>query len=515
MQLTILSTSDTHGFVAPTNYVQRQADLPFSLAKAKTVIDQVKSSTTDPVVVIENGDWLQGSPLAYYVAKVAQEPALLTAAYNAVGYDAGILGNHEFNYGTDYLAAAVKTLDYPMLTANIERQGQPLFGQPYTIVEKSGLKIAILGLTTDYIPHWETPSHIEGLAFVDVVEVAKHWVPILHELADIVVVAYHGGFEKDLTTGAPTERQTGENVGYRLANEVPGIDALVTGHQHRELAQLVNGVPVTQPGYRGANVGAITLDIEATPTGYQVSGGQAALLSTGNAIAAEAVLSPLAQLSAAVEDWLDQPLGQVRGDMRIHDPFQARVDEVPYIEFIQQVQMAATQTDISGTALFNNEGRGFGESITMRDVVTNYIYPNTLAVVGLTGTDLKAALEQNAEYFSLSAGQLVVTPRFETPKPQHYNYDMYEGIDYTLDISKPVGQRVTKLTYHDEPVVSDHVYEVVVNQYRAGGGGNFPMFDASKIVRENQKDMTELIADYLLAHPVIAATANHNFHVQA
>jgi len=239
------------------------------------------------------------------------------------------------------------------------------------------------------------------------------------------------------------------------------------------------------------------------------------LLPTGNAKPAPAILAPLQTLRAQVEDWLDKPLGQVEGDMRIDDPFAARVREVPYIEFIQKVQMAATGADISGTALFNNEGRGFGQSITMRDVVTNYIYPNTLAVVALTGADLKAALEQNAEYFSLEDGHLIVTPRFEKPKPQHYNYDMYEGIDYTLDIRQPVGSRVTTLRYHGQPVTETATYEVVVNQYRAGGGGNFPMFDTDKIVRENQKDMTELIADYLLQHPVIQATANHNFQIKA
>ena len=242
---------------------------------------------------------------------------------------------------------------------------------------------------------------------------------------------------------------------------------------------------------------------------------QQAVLVKAGTVNPSAVIEQVAEpLNQVVETWLDQPLARVEGDMRIHDPFAARVKEVPYIEFIQRVQMASTGADISGTALFNNEGCGFGSTITMRDVVTNYIYPNTLAVLRLTGAELKAALEQCATYFSLNAqGQLMVTPRFERPKPQHYNYDMYQGIDYTLDISKPVKQRVTKLTYHGKPVVSTQTYDVVMNQYRAAGGGNFAMFGPEKVIRENQKDMTELIADYLKAHPVLKAEADHNFTV--
>ncbi|MHA3066065.1 bifunctional metallophosphatase/5'-nucleotidase [Lacticaseibacillus saniviri] len=514
MQLTILSTSDTHGFVQPTNYVKRNQNLPFSLAKTKTVIDRVKQSTDEPVITIENGDWLQGSPLAYYAAKVAKDATKLTDAYNLMGYDVGILGNHEFNYGLDYLKQAVGTLDYPMLTANILTGNQPLFGQGHRIIEKAGVKIGIIGLTTDYIPHWETPAHIEGLQFESVLETAKKEVAELRPLVDVVIVAYHGGFERNLETGQLTERETGENVGYRLATEVPGIDALVTGHQHRELAQIVNGVPITQPGYRGANVGQITLTLADKVGGYRVTGGQAELLAVTDVPADAAIIKTLQDTSNQVETWLDAPLGRVEGDMRINDPFKARIQETPYIEFVQKVQMTSTSADISGTALFNNEGRGFGDVITMRDVVTNYIYPNTLAVVALSGADLFAALEQNAEYFSLDgADRIMVTPRFERPKPQHYNYDMYEGIDYTLDITQPVGSRVKQVTYHGEPLQPDDTYHVVVNQYRAGGGGNFPMFDQSKVVEENQRDMTELIADYLLQHPVIEATANHNFTV--
>ena len=214
-----------------------------------------------------------------------------------------------------------------------------------------------------------------------------------------------------------------------------------------------------------------------------------------------------------LEHWLDQTLGQVEGDMRIDDPMQARLIEHPYVEFINRVQLFASGAAISGTALFNNEGKGFGQTITMRDVITNYIYPNTLAVIKVSGADLRAALEQTANYLAVEDGKIVFNPAFIQPKPQYYNYDMYEGIDYTIDMNRPAGQRITRLNFNNLPITADQELEVVTNQYRAIGGGNYNMFSADKIVREIQVDMTELIADYLKEHPVIKAEADHNFQV--
>lgn len=329
-----------------------------------------------------------------------------------------------------------------------------------------------------------------------------------------MIVSYHGGFEKDLETGKPTEVLTGENEAYQLLMEVSGIDALITGHQHRVIATQINGVPVIQPGFRGEYVGEIKLDLEKNATGFKVKTGEASLIATGEALPDETIMKQIASISEEVEDWLDQPLGKVSGDMTIKDSNQARMVEHPYVEFIQKVQMAATGTDISGTALFNNEGKGFGEIITMRDVVTNYIYPNTLAVLNVSGTDLKAALERSAAFFQVEKdGSIGINPEFINPKPQYYNYDMYEGVDYTINVKNPIGQRIEKLMYHGQPVRPTDSLEVTANQYRAVGGGDYGMYDASKIIREVQTDMTELIADYLVEHPVIEATTNQNFHV--
>ncbi|WP_125765215.1 bifunctional metallophosphatase/5'-nucleotidase [Levilactobacillus mulengensis] len=519
MKLTILSTSDTHGYVFPTNYVKKGSHQGFGLARAATVIarEQAAAKEQGPVVTIENGDFLEGSPLAYYVARVQpdRDPQPLLNIYNQIDYDCGILGNHEFNYGQAYLQAAIRDAKRTILCANIlDKNGDPEYGQPYKIIEKDGIKIGVLGLTTQAVYKWEKATNISGLQFESAFIAAKKYVPIIREQADVVVVCYHGGFERDLTTGQPNDIHVGENEAYHILEAIPGIDALVTGHQHRQLATDVFDIPTTQPGFRGQAVGKITLDLDRNAAGkVTVTQHHSELVSAQEAPLDKKVLAAANGLNDAVGHWLDQPLGHIKGDMTFDDPFDARIHETPYIEFIQKVQMATMGADISATALFNNEARGFENPITMRNIMTNYVYPNGLSLLKITGADLRAALEVSARYFSVKDGQIIVNPAFIHPKHRQYNYDMYEGIDYTLNVANPVGQRVERLTYHGQPVTPDQPLRIVLNQYRAVGGGHYAMFGADKIIAESQGAMSEIIADYLQEHPTVDATANANFTI--
>lgn len=291
MQITFLETSDMHGYVYPTNFADDH-DLAIGAAKVATKLKQLKAEADGPVVMIENGDFIQGSPLSYYIAKSQHPVAELTKVINHMAYDVHVLGNHEFNYGLTYLQEAIASYQSPVLAANIlNEEGQPYFGKAYTILEKDGIKIAVLGLVTQYIPHWEQPATIKGMRFESIIQTAKKYVPELRKQADLVIVSYHGGFEKDLVTGEATELLTGENEGYELLQEVPGIDAFFTGHQHREIAAIVNGVPVVQPGYRGSQIGRIQLTIEKKEGQTVITDQQATLHSVAEVSADEAILA--------------------------------------------------------------------------------------------------------------------------------------------------------------------------------------------------------------------------------
>jgi 2',3'-cyclic-nucleotide 2'-phosphodiesterase/3'-nucleotidase len=524
MTITILTTSDLHGNIFPIQYATNDRK-ELGLAKIATLIHKERIDNPH-TILIDNGDLIQGTPLAYYHARIDNDGIdPMVKCLNDLHYDAAVIGNHEFNYGLDVLNKAVGESQFPWLSANIVKNSteQPYFGQPYLIKNfVGGLKVGILGLTTHYIPHWENPRHIKEMTFMDAIKSARYWVDILRrvEQVDLIIVSYHGGFERDLQSGEPTEVFTGENQGYALCHEVSGIDVLLTGHQHRSIAEAdFQGAAVVQPGSQGQFLGKVIVTMEKNNKGkWAVVTKKAKLLSVENVLADPEIMKKVKDDEDKTQIWLDQPIGKLIGNMEVVDPMAIRMKDSAFIEFINQVQMEAAQVDISNTALFDNVSRGFKTDITMRDVVSNYIYPNTLKVIRVTGEDIKEALEQTAKYFlrydpqSKTTG-IQVSKEFSFPKPQHYNYDMWEGIEYRINISRPVGERVTKLHYRGQPIEPGKDYDVVMNNYRSGGGGNYTMFQGKPVILDIPLDVSELISNYILERGTIEATVNNNWEV--
>ncbi|WP_284141743.1 bifunctional UDP-sugar hydrolase/5'-nucleotidase [Virgibacillus sp. LDC-1] len=516
--LHILYTSDIHGNAMPIIYgTNEEADL--GLVKYATVAKH-KKAHYENVLLLDNGDLIQGTPLmTHYVKAQADKENPMIGIMNQIGIDAAVIGNHEFNFGRQILEDAVQQSSFPWLAANIldQKTGQPYFGTPYKIKRfPNDLTVAIIGVTTHYIPNWEKPVHIAGIQFADAKATLQKWVDHIHlvEKPDLVIASYHGGIERDLISGEPTEQLTGENQGYAMAAEIQGIDVLLTGHQHRVFTGMINDCLVIQPGNNGKMYGEITITFDQSEKGWKILKKEAEVVSLKGVESDRESLHYMEQIEVSTQQWLDQPIGQIDGNMEIDDPFQARVAKHPFIEFIQHVQMDAAGVDISVTSLLNNDAKGFPSVVTMRDIVSNYIYPNTFAVLELTGEDICAALEKSASYFILDQqGNIGVNPSYESPKPQHYNYDMWEGIEYTINVAKPIGKRIEQVTYHGEPLNKEKTYQVVLNNYRASGGGDFDMFKEKPIIKEIQQDAVELIQAYFEKHPIVPATITPNFKV--
>lgn len=522
-EVEILVTSDIHGHIYPTDY-RTTEEQSLGLAKIASLIQRERRHIPD-LLLLDNGDLIQGSPMAsYFIKQGASVPHPAIAVLNHLAYDAAVPGNHEFNYGQDVLRRVMADSEFPWLSANIvdAGTGKPAFGRPY-IVKQAGpsddpVKVAVLGITTHYIPHWENPLHLEGWEFRDALETTKAWVSLIRETErpDLLIVSYHGGFERDLVSGEASEKLTGENQGYAICREAAGIDVLITGHQHRFLAEQLGEVTVIQPGSLGQALGKIVVHLEKRGEQWGICRKSAELLRVDDSVKAdEAVLKMLSGLEAETQRWLDQPIGKVEGDMRIPSPFICRMADHPFIEFVNRVQMNAADAEISCAALLSEDSRGFGAIVTMRDVLGNFMYPNTLTVLRLKGRDIRAALEQTAAYFVMDPdGNPAVNPAYMKPKAQHYNYDMWEGIRYELDIARTFGERVVKLTdLSGRPIGEEQEFEVVMNSYRAGGGGDYDMFRGRPVVREIGIDMAELVAEYIREHRTIQAGCNHNWRV--
>jgi len=515
VEFSILATSDIHGYLFPTSY--RNPDFSqLGLSKLASIIQ--KKRQDKPILLIENGDFIQGSPLTFYHQKFfADQPNPMIAAANHLKYDAAIFGNHEFNYGLGTLKDVMAQSNFPWLAANIYGDNEKHLGKPYIIKEIDGVKIALLGVTTHFVTLWEEPSNIQGLQFKDAYESAKQWVKIIRETEeiDLLVLCYHGGFERDLETGELAEADTGENQGYKMS-EIEGVDILITGHQHRELATILNGKSVIQPGTKGICMAEIqvTLQFDQDSNMIGLHHEPSLIYVDDSTETDEDTCVQALPLQTQLESWLDEPIGSVNGNMLIEDPFEARLADNPYVEFINNIQLQISGAQISGTALFHNEKGGFGHQVTMRDIMNNYIYPNTLKVLLLSGNDIRLALEQCATYFEVVDGNIVVNPEFLVPKAQPYNYDMWEGIDYEFTVSNPVGERVTKLLWNNEPMSMTEEFKVVMNSYRATGAGNFPMFQNKPLLKEIQTDMIEMLAQYFIEKKEIQATCNQNWVVK-
>lgn len=517
-QLTILHTSDIHGNVFPIDYATGEfADV--GLAKVSSFVNLMKSKNSN-TIVIDTGDLIQGTPFSYYFARVDDSTANpVIRAMNIIGFAASTIGSHEFSYGPKLLEEAVYCAEFPFLCANIVFEGSedPVF-PPYEILtlesDDEKLRIAILGLTSTIIKKWGDPEHIAGLSFLDPVCVAEKYLPLLREEADVLILAYYGGFERDLSTGEPTEDFSGENVGYEILERVDGIDVMLTGHQHRTISEIVDGVVVSQPSSRGSFVGRVELGLEKRDGRWQIVDKSVNLVSMAAYDADKALLEILGDFENRVQSWLDQRAGFSIGDFYIGDHLEARLRDNALIEFINRVQMEATGVSISCASILTEEITGWKTGpITIRDIISVYPHSNTLKVLQVSGADIKAALERSAECFTYIDNEIALKESKLTPKPIHCDYDMWEGIEYIIAADRPVGERVLSIRRNGKPLEMNETYEVVLNSYRAGGGGGYPMFEGRPVQKEIMLDISEIMTDYVLHRYVINATVDNNWSV--
>jgi 2',3'-cyclic-nucleotide 2'-phosphodiesterase / 3'-nucleotidase len=324
--VTIMSTSDLHGYITPIQYTNN-APANHGLAKISTLVKQVRSRNPE-AILLDSGDTIQGSPMEYVHARVNNAPIdPMMLVMNALRYDAMAIGNHEYNYGRSVMEKAMGEAKFPWLSANTLRKNkEQVYTKPYKIIKlKNGLRIGVLGLTTQKVPNWEDPRNIAHLDFVDVVAAAKKWVPIMkkREKADVIFVSYHGGLEhKKEADGSivPLPESDGENQVYQLATQVNGIDVILAGHMHTPLADVrVNGVLITEPNKWGSHLSVVDLDLERRKGRWNVISKKGRLLESSTVEPDPAILKLTAQYEKETQAFLDQPVGKIAGNMVVTD----------------------------------------------------------------------------------------------------------------------------------------------------------------------------------------------------
>ena len=549
VRVTVLGTTDSHGNVFNWDYYKNKeyddaAHNDIGLAKVATLVKAARKKfrKRGPVLLLDAGDTIQGTPLAYYYARVAPITAggthPMAAAMNKMHYDAAALGNHEFNYGLDTLRAYQSQLEFPLLGANAVDPAtkRPVF-PPYVIkrvkVDRGpDLTVGILGLTNPGIAIWDK-ANVEGkMEFPGLVEQAKKFVPELKAKGcDIVVISAHSGADTSSSYGDALPYP--ENAATLVAEQVAGVDAILVGHAHvdiamREVASLVTPrkkVVLCEPLFWGKRVAVFDMELERHGSRWSLKKITSKTLRTDNAAADPAVAAAVQEQHNTVVAYVNSVVGTSAVAMSAS---RAVVEDTPIIDFINYVQALTVKAALTGAdadlpmlsiaAPFNRAASFPQGNVTIRDVAGLYIFDNTLLGSRVTGAQVKDYLEFSANYFKpvattgpvpIASVTNAVTPTAPNGTPD-YNYDIVAGLEarltYDIDLAQPVGSRITNLLYGGAPLDPAKQFVMAVNNYRQSGGGNFPHIKNAPVVYNAQVEIRQLLIDWVVANGEIDPT---------
>jgi 2',3'-cyclic-nucleotide 2'-phosphodiesterase / 3'-nucleotidase len=524
--VTILETSDLHGSLLPWDYGRGQpADI--GLARVASRVAAIRKETAN-VLLLDDGDTIQGSPIEYLHARQKTFSNILekagafggedamSAAMSALKYDAMTVGNHEFNFGLEVLHKARKEASFPWLSANTlnTEGGTPAF-QEYLVRAIDGVRVGVLGLTTPNIPSWEPEQNRPGLRWEDPVATARRLVPVLRgkEKCDFVVVLIHSGLEVDPKTGAPDGTEA-ENRVVALARDVPGIDLVLAGHTHRKLPLTrISGVPVTQPGRWGEVLARVDVAFERKGSRFVPVSVTGELQPSDASVPVDETIARIAEPhDRAARAYLEETIAIAE------DAFPAataRLEDTALLDLVNDTQLQATGADLSMTSLLPGgrfEGLPKGP-VTVRNLYSLYPYENQLVAVQIDGAILKACLEHAAEFYSSASwegGHLVLTPKAGMIP---YNFDVVQGVSYRIDPTAPVGSRVKDLTFRGRPVTPGDSFTLAVNSYRAQGSGGYTALKGARVVKLVPEEIRELLITRLKEAGRIRPVVDRNWIV--
>ncbi|MFC5469275.1 bifunctional 2',3'-cyclic-nucleotide 2'-phosphodiesterase/3'-nucleotidase [Cohnella suwonensis] len=589
VKLRIMETTDIHTNIMPYDYYKDAVSNTVGLARTSTLIKNARAEAKNTFLV-DNGDLIQGTPLGTYKALVSpikgDDVHTVYKAMNLMGYDAASFGNHEFNYGLDFIGQAIKGANFPYVNANVyidDKDGNPdndaNYFEPYKIIAKkvtdeSGqeqtLNVGVIGFVPPQITNWDKAWLDGKVVAKDVAATAKKFVPEMRAKgADIVIAMAHAGFN-----GAAQPDTNAEDA-VLLLSQVPGIDAITFSHTHKVFPAAdeksldalfkdasgkvyagidnakgtINGVPAVQSGYGGSHLGLIDLTLEKQDGKWKVAASQSSTKAIYDAVAKKptvdvdpAVVDAVKADHEATIKYANNPIGSTT--LPIHSFF-ALVQDDPSIQIVTTAQKLYVEnyvknnlpqykdTPILSVGAPFKAGRNGVEEYTeikagplaIKSAGDLYLYDNTLKAILVKGSVVKEWLEMSAGKFNLidpakTEEQPLLNPAFPV-----YNFDVIDGVTYQIDVTKPAkykpdgtindasSSRIVKLKYQGQPLDPNADFIVVTNNYRAGGGGNFPGVKGSKFVIDSPDENRQVLMDYISASKVITPSLDNNWSI--
>lgn len=473
----IATTTDVHGMIFPYDLVRREiAD--HSLSHIYNYVTEQRQIRDTLFFLLDNGDFLQGQPTVYYFNFVdTLHPHLSARVMNYMGYSAGSVGNHDIEAGPAVYNKLRKELNFPWLAANAvyESTGDPYF-KAYTILKAGKKKIAVLGLITPGIPHWLPKNLWPGMEFRDMVETASEWIPkiLKEEQPDLVVGLFHSG--TDASYGGSTESYLNDNAVLLVARQVPGFDVIFAGHDHRVSDQWIlsdfgDSVLVVDPGSHARFAGEVTVTFK--PDGAKVL--VARNVPMKDYVPSNDFLQLFSEDYEKVSSYLNDTITWLNEEINGLD---AIFGPSSMMSLIHHVQLELSGADISFTAPLSLSAKLKKGPLLVSDMFKLYRFENMLYTMELSGAEIDGFLEHAAGvWFNNMTGPgdhlLLFNPddagRLANP---YYNFSTAAGINYSVDVSRPEGDRVSIISFQDgSPFGESEIYQVAINSYRGNGGG--------------------------------------------
>lgn len=454
----ILATSDLHGKFYPYDYAVNEESRSGSLVQ---IASAVKKYRTKDTVIIDVGDTVQDNYSELFF-KEKIHPMML--AMNEIGYDIWALGNHEFNFGVDNLKNIMKQSKAAVLMGNVYNPDGSRMAEGYTIIEKDRVKIGIIGMVTPNIVKWDSVN-LKGYKVTDPVEETKKIVKDIRNKVDILIAAEHMGEENEYDVA-----NSGVND---LAEACPELDLIIAAHEHKLVEEAyVNGVLIVENKNSAATMSKINIILEKENGKYKISDRKAESIKISEYEPDKKLAEKLAPYNKKAQDEANIIIGELIGgnlvpENEIAEIPQAQIQATSLIDFINEVQMYYTGADVSAAALFNVDADLKAGKIKKSDTALIYKYGNTLYKIEMTGKQLKKYMEWSAAYYNkYNKGDLTIS---FNENIRGFNYDMFSGVDYKIDISKEAGQRIKDLKWSNtgKEIKDDDIFIIAVNNYRA------------------------------------------------